>query len=221
MHRLRTLAIVLTTVLLSGAVFAQQQVRVTGVQIDELVELPAEMRLAMFLDLGDETRELASVRMVAGTFDLTTDGVVPEERDLRVLASGSFPLAFMIGNEFTVDREGVRFVTAWLQPYHDKNASAAYEELFDEWFFRAPPELTDPFGYFNMVYVDQDVVLRSTPASFALQEGWNLVVARVRDGALAYEVATDVDDVVMYSYGTNSTFQNLDEPETPEGADAD
>jgi hypothetical protein len=219
MHRLRTLATVLIAALLLGAAAAQQQVRVTGVQIDELVELPAEMRLAMFLDLGDEARELASVRMVAGTFDLTTEGVVPEERDLRVLASGSFPLAFMIGNEFTVDREGVRFVTAWLQPYHDKNASGAYEELFDEWFFRAPPELTDPFGYFNMVYVDQDVTLRSTPASFSLEEGWNLVVARVRDGALAYEVATEVDDVVMYSYGTNSTFENLDE--TPEGENAD
>lgn len=221
MHRCRTLATALIAALLVGAVFAQQQVRVTGVQIDELVDLPTEMRLGMFLDLGDEAREIASVRMVAGTFELASDAAVPEARDLRVLASGSFPLAFMVGNEFTVDREGVRFVTAWLQPYHDQNTSGAYEELFDEWFFRAPPELTDPFGYFNMVYVDQDVVLRSTPASFSLSQGWNLVVARVRDGALAYEVATEVDDVVMYSYGTNSTFENLDEPDTSDGDGAD
>lgn len=206
------LALAFLAVLLAGAAFAQQQVRVTGLQIDELVELPSEMRLGVFLDLGDGAREIGSVRMVAGTFDLNTDGLVPGERDLRALVSGSFPLAFMIGNEFVVDREGVRFATAWLQPYHDQNASGAYEELFDEWFFRAPPELTDPFGYFNLVFVDQDVVLRTTPAEFALRRGWNLVVARVQGGALAYEVATSVQDVVVYSYGTNRTFENLERP---------
>lgn len=215
------LALTTLAVLLAGAAFAQQQVRVTGLQIDELVELPTEMRLGVFLDVGDATPpEVGSVRMVAGTFDLATEGMVPEERHLRALASGSFPLAFMIGNEFVVDREGVRFATAWLQPYHDQNESGAYEELFDEWFFRAPPELTDPFGYFNLVYVDQNVVLRTTPAEFALQRGWNLVVARVVDGALAYDVASSVQDVVVYSYGTNRTFENLDRPQD-ETEDAD
>ncbi len=221
MHRL-LLALATTAALLAGAAFAQQQVRVTGVQIDELVELPPEMRLGVFLDLGEGAREIGSVRMVAGTFDLDSAGLVPEERDLSALVSGSFPLAFMIGNEFVVDREGARFATAWLQPYHDQNDSGAYEELFDEWFFRAPPELTDPFGYFNMVYVDRDVVLRTTPAEFALRTGWNLVVARVEGGALAYDVATSVSDVVVYSYGTNRTFENLDRPEgAPEADGAD
>lgn len=218
MHRL-FLALATTAALLAGAAFAQQQVRVTGVQIDELVELPPEMRLGVFLDLGEGARELGSVRMVAGTFDLESAGLVPEERDLRTLASGSFPLAFMIGNEFVVDREGARFATAWLQPYNDQNDSGAYEELFDEWFFRAPPELTDPFGYFNLVYVDRDVVLRTTPAEFALRSGWNLVVARVEEGALAYDVATSVSDVVVYSYGTNRTFENLDRPEDEPATD--
>ena len=87
MHRL-LLALATTAALLAGAAFAQQQVRVTGVQIDELVELPPEMRLGVFLDLGEGARELGSVRMVAGTFDLDTTGLVPEERDLRVLVSG-------------------------------------------------------------------------------------------------------------------------------------
>ena len=221
MHRL-LLALATTAALLAGAAFAQQQVRVTGVQIDELVELPPEMRLGVFLDLGEGAREIGSVRMVAGTFELDSAGLVPEERDLSALVSGSFPLAFMIGNEFVVDREGARYATAWLQPYHDQNDSGAYEELFDEWFFRAPPELTDPFGYFNMVYVDRDVVLRTTPAEFALRTGWNLVVARVEGGALAYDVTTSVNDVVVYSYGTNRTFENLDRPEdAPEADEAD
>ncbi len=218
MHRL-VFALATTAALLAGAAFAQQQVRVTGVQIDELVELPPEMRLGVFLDLGEGARELGSVRMVAGTFDLDSSGLVPEERDLSALVSGSFPLAFMIGNEFVVDREGARYATAWLQPYHDQNDSGAYEELFDEWFFRAPPELTDPFGYFNLIYVDRDVVLRTTPAEFALKTGWNLVVARVDGGALAYEEATSVSDVVVYSYGTNRTFENLDRPEDEPATD--
>ncbi len=209
MHLRNTIVLAVCLSLLGGLAMAQQQVRVTGVQIDELVELPVEMRLGLFI--GDApARELSSVRMVGGTFDLSTTSAVPDDRDLRALVSGSFPLAFMIGNEFTVSgQQDVRFATAWLQPYHDINASGAYEDLFDEWFFRAPPELTDPVGYFNMVYVTDDVVLRSTPAEFPLRRGWNLVVARVRGGALSYEVGTEVTDVVIYSYGTNRSFQNL------------
>ena len=208
MRRLFLLALAL--VALGGFALAQQNVRVSGTQIDELVELPTEMRLGLFLDLGDGARELGSVRMVGGTFTISTEGMLPDERDLRSLNSGAFPLAFMIGNEFVVEREGVRYATAWLQPYHDISGSAHYDNLFDEWFFRAPPELTDPFGYFNLVYVTDDVQLRTTPADFDLRRGWNLVVARLQDGGLAYSVQTAVEDVVMYSYGTNMTFEDME-----------
>ncbi len=206
----RPFLLALALVALGGFVLAQQNVRVSGTQIDELVELPTEMRLGLFVDLGEGAREIGSVRMVGGTFSLSTDGMVPEDRDLRALHSGAFPLAFMIGNEFVVEREGVRYATAWLQPYHDTNATGRYDNLFDAWFFRAPPELTDPFGYFNLVYVTEDVQLRATQATFDLRQGWNLVVARLQDGGLVYTVQTAVGDVVMYSYGTNMTFEHLD-----------
>jgi hypothetical protein len=205
----RTLLVTLMLLLASFA-WAQQDVRVSGAHTDELVELPVEMRLGLFLDLGNAAREITSVRMVGGTFTLSTQGVVPDDRDLRPLTSGSFPLAFMIGNEFVVPREGVRFATGWLQPYHDVNASGSYDQLYDEWFFRAPPELTDPFGYFNIVYVTEDVEVRTTPAAIPLRRGWNLVVARLVGGGLRYTVETSVEDVVMYSYGSNMTFENLD-----------
>ncbi len=215
----RPLLLLLALVALGGFAFAQQHVRVSGTQIDELVELPTEMRLGLFLDLGDGAREIGSVRMVGGTFSLSTEGMVPDDRDLRALNSGAFPLAFMIGNEFVVEAgDGVRYATAWLQPYHDVNANGSYDNLFDEWFFRAPPELTDPFGYFNLVYVTGDVRLRATPAMFDLRRGWNLVVARLQDGGLVYSVETSVENVVMYSYGTNMTFENLD-PAAPESTD--
>jgi hypothetical protein len=205
----RTLLVTLMLLLASFA-WAQQDVRVSGAHTDELVELPVEMRLGLFLDLGNAAREITSVRMVGGTFTLSTQGVVPDDRDLRPLTSGSFPLAFMIGNEFVVAREGVQFATAWLQPYHDVNQNGTYDQLFDEWFFRAPPELTDPFGYFNIVYVTDDVEVRTTPMTFQLRRGWNLVVARLVGGGLQYSLETSVDDVVMYSYGSNMTFENLD-----------
>jgi hypothetical protein len=217
MRRIIALTLVLALV---GLVAAQQTVRVSGAQIDELVDLPTEMRLGLFLDLGDGAREIGSVRMVGGTFSLSTEGLVPEERDLRPLTSGSFPLAFMIGNEFVVERDGVRFATGWLQPYHDVNENGVYDQLFDEWFFRAPPELTDPFGYFNIVYVTDDVEVRTTPATFQLRRGWNLVIARLVGAGLEYSVETSVDDVVMYSYGTNMTFENL-ERQGDEGNDGD
>ena len=216
MRRLLLLALALAAT--SGMAFAQQNVRVSGTQIDELVELPTEMRLGLFVDLGDGAREIGSVRMVAGTFSISTEGMLPDERDLRALHSGAFPLAFMIGNEFVVERDGVRYATAWLQPYHDVNATGTYDNLFDEWFFRAPPELTDPFGYFNLVYVTDDVELRATAATFNLSRGWNIVIARLQDGGLAYGVETAIEGVVMYSYGTNMTFENLDRQEdAPEG----
>jgi hypothetical protein len=217
MHRSLVLTLI---VLLAGFAWAQQDVRVSGAHIDELVELPTEMRLGLFLDLGDNAREITSVRMVGGTFSLSTQGAVPEERDLRLLTSGSFPLAFMIGNEFVVARDGVRFATGWLQPYHDVNQNGSYDQLFDEWFFRAPPELTDPFGYFNIVYVTDDVEVRTTPKTFELKRGWNLVVARLIGGGLEYTVETTVEDVVMYSYGSNMTFDNLD-AQDDEGVPAD
>jgi hypothetical protein len=217
MHRSLVLTLI---VLLAGFAWAQQDVRVSGAHIDELVELPTEMRLGLFLDLGDNAREITSVRMVGGTFSLSTQGAVPEERDLRPLTSGSFPLAFMIGNEFVVARDGVRFATGWLQPYHDVNQNGSYDQLFDEWFFRAPPELTDPFGYFNIVYVTDDVEVRTTPKTFELKRGWNLVVARLIGGGLEYTVETTVEDVVMYSYGSNMTFDNLD-AQDDEGVPAD
>ena len=211
----RLILLVLAFAALGAVAYAQQHVRVSGTQVDELVDLPTEMRLGLFLDLGDGTRELGSVRMVGGTFALSTEGMTPGERDLRALHSGAFPLAFMIGNEFVVEGgEGVRFATAWLQPYHDVNANGVYDSLFDEWFFRAPPELTDPFGYFNLVYVTDDVTLRTTPMTFELREGWNVVVARLQGGGLAYGVETAIENVVMYSYGTNMTFEDLD----PEGS---
>jgi hypothetical protein len=207
---MRSTVILSLMLLFAPFAWAQQDVRVSGAHIDELVELPTEMRLGLFVDLGDNAREITSVRMVAGTFDLATGGVVPDERELRPLTSGSFPLAFMIGNEFVVQREGVRFATAWLQPYHDVNGSGSFDQLFDEWFFRAPPELTDPFGYFNIVFVTDDVEVRTTPATFALRRGWNLVVARLVGGGLQYSVQTNLDDIVMYSYGSNLSLEQLD-----------
>jgi hypothetical protein len=90
------------------------------------------------------------------------------------------------------------------------NGSGSFDQLFDEWFFRAPPELTDPFGYFNIVYVTDDVEVRTTPATFQLRRGWNLVVARLVGGGLQYSVQTGVEDVVMYSYGSNLSLEQLD-----------
>ncbi len=56
-------------------------------------------------------------------------------------------------------------------------------------------------------------------ANIPLRTGWNLVVARVVGGALAYDVTASVSDVVVYSYGTNRTFENLDRPDGEPAAD--
>jgi len=200
MHR-RLLTHALALLLaLAGAAFAQQQVRVTGAHVDELGELPPDMRLGVFVaDRGlaaDE--EILSVRMVAGTFDLAIRGdAAPDERQLRPLLSGSFPLAFMVGNEFVTDRDGVRFATAVLHPYQDRCGSGAFESLYDARYGTTIPELPDFGGFFNLVYVTAPIVLRATAAEFPLQRGWNFILSRFASGRLVYEVATELDIVIV------------------------
>jgi hypothetical protein len=191
---------------LAGAAAAQQQVRITGVHVDELGDLPGDMRLGAFaVERGIAAEEeIASVRMVAGTFDLVLGDAVPDERYLRPLLSGSFPLAFMIGNEFVVDRDGVRYAVAVLHPYQDRCGSDAFDPLRDLRYASTIPELPDFGGFYNLVYVSDPIVLQATAAEFPLQAGWNLVLSRFDGGSLVYEVATTVDLVVVTTGPTNN-----------------
>jgi len=202
-----TLLLLIAAAAFAGAAAAQQQVRITGVHVDELGDPPADMRLGVFaVERGiaaDE--EITSVRMVAGTFDLTIADEVPDERSLRPLLSGSFPLAFMIGNEFVVDREGVSYAVAVLHPYQDRCGSDAFDPLRDVRYASTIPELPDFGGFYNLVYASDAIVLQATAADFPLQRGWNLVLSRFDGGRLAYEVATSVDLVVVTTGPTSDT----------------
>lgn len=193
MHRFR-LACLALLVLASTAAFAQQQVRFSGVHQDDLGDLPTGMRIGVFVAERGRVaeEEIASFPTVAGTFDFTL-AATPPDRNLRPLVSGSFPLAFMIGNEFVVDRDGVRFATAVLHPYRDTCASAAFDALRDVRYGTTIPALPDDGGFFNLVYVTGPVVLRATAAEFALQAGWNLVLSRFEGGRVAYGLANDLE----------------------------
>jgi len=205
-----TLLLAIAVAAFAGAAAAQQQVRITGVHVDELGDLPGDMRLGAFaVERGIAAEEeIASVRMVAGTFDLALGEAVPDDRYLRPLLSGSFPLAFMIGNEFVVDRDGVRFAVAVLHPYQDRCGGDAFDPLRDVRYASTIPELPDFGGFYNLVYVSDPIVLRATAAEFALQRGWNLVLSRFDGGRLVYEVATAVELVVVTT-GPTSDEQDL------------
>ncbi|MFU8889039.1 MAG: hypothetical protein ACNA8N_10605 [Trueperaceae bacterium] len=205
-----TLLLAIAVAAFAGAAAAQQQVRITGVHVDELGDLPGDMRLGAFaVERGIAAEEeIASVRMVAGTFDLALGEAVPDDRYLRPLLSGSFPLAFMIGNEFVVDRDGVRFAVAVLHPYQDRCGGDAFDPLRDVRYASTIPELPDFGGFYNLVYVSDPIVLRATAAEFPLQRGWNLVLSRFDGGRLVYEVATAVELVVVTT-GPTSDEQDL------------
>lgn len=197
--------ILATTLALTLALFAssalaqQQQVRVTGIHVDQTEELPGNMRLGIFVVQRGVafSEEVTSVRMVASTFDLTTGGVAPDAALLRPLVSGSFPLAFMIGNEFIAERDGVNFATAVLHPYFDACNSGSYDDLRDTRYGSVIPELPEFGGFFNLVYVSGPVVLRTTPFNFDLKAGWNLILSKFVDGRLEYSVATDIDITII------------------------
>jgi hypothetical protein len=205
-----TLLLAIVAAAFAGAAAAQQQVRVTGLHVDELGDLPGDMRLGAFaVERGIAAEEeITSVRMVAGTFDLVLGDVVPDERYLRPLLSGSFPLAFMIGNEFVVDREGVRYAVAVLHPYQDRCGSDTFDALRDVRYASTIPELPDFGGFYNLVYVSDAIVLQATAAEFPLQRGWNLVLSRFDGGRLVYGVATTVDLVVVTT-GPTGNAQDL------------
>jgi hypothetical protein len=193
MHRIAAVSLALL-VLASTAAFAQQQVRFSGVHQDELGDLPAGMRVGVFVAERGRVaeEEVASFPTIAGTFDFTL-AAAPPEANLRPLVSGSFPLAFMIGNEFVVDREGVRFATAVLHPYHDTCGTAAFDALRDVRYGTTIPALPDGGGFFNLVYVSGPIALRATAAEFALQAGWNLVLSRFEGGRVVYGLADELD----------------------------
>lgn len=192
-----------------GVASAQRTLTVTGIHQDEAGPLPADMRLGLFAVQGGvaSSEELASVRMIAGTFEFTLAPDAADERFLRPLVSGSFPLAFMIGNEFVVDRAGVSFITAVLHPYQDRCRSDAFDTLRDTRYASTIPELPDFGGFFNLVYVSQDVVLRTTPFEFRLQRGWNAVLSKFEANRMVYEVASNLD-ISILTYGPSIPAQD-------------
>jgi hypothetical protein len=183
----------------SGLAFAQRSLTVNGIHVDDAGDLPGDMRLGLFAVQGGiaAQEELASVRMVASTFAFSISGETFDERYLRPLASGSFPLAFMIGNEFVVDRDGVRFITAVLHPYQDRCQTDAFDPLRDVRYASTIPELPNFGGFFNLVYVSDPIILRSTPAEFVLQRGWNVILSKFEGGRMVYEVGTSLDITIL------------------------
>lgn len=179
--------------------FAQRSITVSGIHLDDATNLPGDMRLGLFAVRGGAaaSEEMASVRMVAGTYAFTISGDTPDERYLRPLVSGSFPLAFMIGNEFVADRDGVRFTIAVLHPYQDRCQSDGFDALRDVRYASTIPELPNFGGFFNLVYVTDPIILRTTPAEFALQRGWNVVLSKFEGGRMAYEVGSLLDITIL------------------------
>jgi hypothetical protein len=190
--------------------FAQRSLTVNGIHVDDAAELPGDMRLGLFAVQGGiaASEELDSVRMVAGTFALTIPGTPPDERYLRPLVSGSFPLAFMIGNEFIASRDGVRFVTAVLHPYQDRCQSDTFDPLRDIRYASTIPELPNFGGFFNLVYVTDAITLRTTPKEFVLQPGWNVILSKFEAGRMAYDVGSSLD-IIILTNGPTLGLQDL------------
>ena len=103
----------------------------------------------------------------------------------------------MIGNEFVVDRDGVRFITAVLHPYQDRCQTDAFDPLRDVRYASTIPELPNFGGFFNLVYVSDPIILRSTPAEFVLQRGWNVILSKFEGGRMVYEVGTSLDITIL------------------------
>jgi hypothetical protein len=192
-----------------SVVSAQRTLTVTGIHQDEAGPLPADMRLGLFAVQGGvaSSEEIGSTRMIAGTFEFLLPAELTDERFLRPLVSGSFPLAFMIGNEFVVDRAGVNFISGVLHPYQDRCGSEGFDNLRDTRYASTIPELPNFGGFFNLVYVSQDVVLRTTPFEFRLRQGWNAVLSRFEGNRMLYEVVSDLD-INLLTYGPSIPAQD-------------
>jgi hypothetical protein len=200
----------LVTFAFGSLAFAQRSLTVSGIHVDDIVELPSDMRLGLFAAQGGIAAdvEIASVRMVAGTFSFVVPGTPPDERFLRPLVSGSFPLAFMIGNEFIASRDGVFFTTAVLHPYQDRCLTDTFDPLRDLRFAFLFPELPNFGGLFNLVYVTEAITLRTTPKEFVLQPGWNVILSKFEAGRIVYDVASSLD-ITIVSSGPTLGMQEL------------
>lgn len=191
--------LILILLLLSGLAWAQQQATLSGI-IKSSDDMPEGTRVAVFTVNRDNAwqHEMASTTPVAGTFSLTLDA--PPAEGLANFRSGAvlFP---GLTNEYTVAPEGVQFVRGLVGMYVDSNGNGSFDGPSQENFFVGVASLSEPTGFFSLIYVDRAATLSGQGVTLELQPGWNIfTVTYPQGGEPAYAVSAATDKALLDVY---------------------
>lgn len=188
--------ILIILALLSGFSFAQQQATLSGI-IKTETETPAETRVAIHVVDRDGLPqvEVASSTPIANTFSIDTTPLSTEY--LNTLRNGSILLPGL-QNEYTVSpQEGINYALARVNMYIDSNNNQELDFLVDATYLGIA-SLEEPIGFFNLIYVDNNVMFSGSGVDLNFEAGWNIYTVRYpTDGDPIYTVQSLVDDIVM------------------------
>lgn len=128
------------------------------------------------------------------TFRVVVAGEVTELLPFR---SGEVSLPGL-QDAYSVAPEGARVARAVVSVYLDENASGTFDRGTDT-PYGGVAMVTSPTGFFNLLYVDRDVVVApSKGGELEFRAGWNLFTARFpEDGEPEYAVSASLDDVLL------------------------
>lgn len=198
-QRFKILATLLLTILLSAA-FAQ------GVTLSGIIEasdpLPDTTRIGIFQvdSHGVWGEELDTTAPLAGTFTLTLEADDVDSNALMPFIAGSVRLPGLL-SEYRVEPNNVNYTLGRVNVYLDNNQSGQFEREGDG-FLVGIASLEEPQGYFNLIYVDQDVMMVAEDITLELKQGWNIYAFRLADesNAARFAIVTNIDDVLLSQF---------------------
>jgi hypothetical protein len=184
-----------------AAAAAQRSVTVAGV-IETLEPLPegAPVRVGVHLinpggvwgrEVGGGTPTITEREI---TFSVNVTGEVAELLPFR---SGEVNLPGL-QDAYRVVPEDALYARAIVSVYLDHNGNGTFDRGIDT-PYGGVAMVTSPTGFFNLLYVDRDVVVApSEGGELAFQAGWNLFTARFpEDAEPEYAVSAALDDVLL------------------------
>lgn len=200
MNKLKTVCICLLLGGLGVAV-AQQGATVAGV-LETLEPFPEGVRVGVGAHVVDQNgvwgREVGAATPTpsaeGATFSVRLTGEVAELAPFR---SNEVSLPGL-QDAYSVTPDDASYARAHLSVYLDENANGTFDRSTDT-PYSGIAMVTAPTGFFNLIYVDKDVVVApSSGDDLEFRAGWNIFTARFpEDAEPEYTVSTSLEDVLL------------------------
>ena len=177
--------------------FAQQEVTLAGV-VKTPEAMPANSVVAIHTIDKDNAwlSEVVTSPVVSGTFSITSQPI--DAAQLSAFVNGSSALLPGLQNEYTIEPAGVNFARAVVNVYVDKNGNNHFDNSEIDTPYIGIASLSDPVGFYSLLYVDRDARIVGKGQTLELKNGWNIFTIRFpTDQEAQYQITTEVNDLLL------------------------